>query len=51
VRYRPVKVGVFDLGKLSRDRDQLWAEAAVREAQGSIRLNRERWAEYGAASC
>jgi predicted P-loop ATPase len=33
VRYWPVKVGVFDLGKLSRDRDQLWAEAAVREAQ------------------
>ena len=28
----PVKVGVFDLGKLSRYRDQLWAEATVREA-------------------
>ena len=30
----PVRVGRFDLGRLRRDRDQLWAEAVVREAKG-----------------
>lgn len=45
-RYWPVEVGVFDLVKLKADRDQLWAEAAAREAKGeSIRLDSSLWAE------
>lgn len=45
-RYWPVEVGVFDLVKLKADRDQLWAEAAAREAAGeSIRLDSSLWAE------
>jgi predicted P-loop ATPase len=45
-RYWPIKIGVFDLVKLKQDRDQLWAEAAAREAQGvSIRLDRSLWEE------
>jgi predicted P-loop ATPase len=45
-RYWPVTIGVFDLVKLKADRDQLWAEAAAREAQGvSIRLDRSLWEE------
>jgi predicted P-loop ATPase len=45
-RFWPVAVGVFDLEGLRRDRDQLWAEAAAREASGvSIRLDRELWAD------
>jgi predicted P-loop ATPase len=49
-RYWPVRVGVFDVVNLRRDRDQLWAEAAVREsAPGeTIRLPEELW---GAATC
>jgi hypothetical protein len=40
----PVQVQRFDLDTLRRDRDQLWAEASVREAKGeSIRLRRELW--------
>jgi Virulence-associated protein E len=43
-RYWPVRVKQFDLAALRRDRDQLWAEAAVREAAGeSIRLDPELW--------
>jgi predicted P-loop ATPase len=39
-RFWPVAVGEFDLVGLKRDRDQLWAEAAHREAQGeTIRLD------------
>lgn len=38
-RFWPVRVGAMDLAALKRDRDQLWAEAAHREAEGaSIRL-------------
>ena len=43
-RYWPMVVGNFDLIGLKADRDQLWAEAAEREAQGvSIRLPQELW--------
>lgn len=34
-RFWPVKIERFDLPALSRDVDQLWAEAAVREAGGA----------------
>jgi hypothetical protein len=35
----------FDLAALARDLNQLWAEAAVREAAGaSIRLDQSLWA-------
>ena len=44
-RFLPVRVGVVDLKALRLDRDQLWAEAALREAQGaSIVLPQELWA-------
>lgn len=43
-RFWPVKVGRFDLDRLAADRDQLWAEAAHREAAGeSIRLDPALW--------
>jgi predicted P-loop ATPase len=43
-RIWPVRIGRFDLEALERDRDQLWAEAAAREASGaSIRLPQELW--------
>lgn len=43
-RYWPVRIVKFDLGALRRDRGQLWAEAATREAAGEpIRLARELW--------
>ena len=39
-RFWPVRVDRFDVAALRRDRDQLWAEAAVRERAGeSIRLD------------
>jgi hypothetical protein len=45
-RYLPVKVAMFDLEMLQRDRDQLWAEAANREVAGeSIVLPVELWDE------
>ncbi len=43
-RFWPVRIQRFDLGTLRRDRDQLWAEAAHREAAGdSIRLDPTLW--------
>jgi hypothetical protein len=43
-RFWPVRVKEFDIERLRKDRDQLWAEAAARESSGySIRLPRELW--------
>lgn len=43
-RFWPVRCGAFDLVSLAKDRDQLWAEAAAREAEGaSIRLDPSLW--------
>lgn len=45
-RFWPVEVQRCDAASLARDRDQLWAEAAHREAKGaSIRLDRELWSK------
>jgi hypothetical protein len=47
-RFWPIGVTGFDLVALARDRDQLWAEAAAREATGaSIRLDPELWGAAG----
>jgi predicted P-loop ATPase len=44
-RFWPFKVTQCDVDAVLRDRDQLWAEAVVREASGaSIRLPEELWA-------
>jgi predicted P-loop ATPase len=48
-RFWPVKVKKFDVDGIRRDRDQLWAEAAYREADGeSIRLDETLWTAAGA---
>jgi hypothetical protein len=47
-RFWPVKVQRFDVVGLTKDRDQLWAEAVVRERAGeSIRLPEELWTAAG----
>jgi predicted P-loop ATPase len=43
-RFWPISVGRFDVAWIQRHRDQLWAEASVREAAGeSIRLPEDLW--------
>jgi predicted P-loop ATPase len=45
-RFWPIRIKSFDLELLARDRDQLWAEAAAREAAGAnIRLDTKLWAK------
>lgn len=44
-RWWPMRTGQFDIVWVRENRDQLWAEAAMREAQGaSIRLSKDLWA-------
>jgi predicted P-loop ATPase len=43
-RFWPVRIVAFKIDKLKKDVDQIWAEAAAREAAGdSIRLDRKFW--------
>lgn len=43
-RFWPVEIQRFDAARLAADRDQLWAEASKREADGeSTRLDQSKW--------
>ena len=43
-RFWPVRIVRFDVAAIRRDRDQLWAEASLREASGAkIRLDESLW--------
>ena len=43
-RFWPIRTGQIDLDAVRRDRDQLWAEAAAKEARGaSILLPKDFW--------
>jgi predicted P-loop ATPase len=45
-RFWPIKVPVIDLAAIARDRDQLWAEAALGEATGeSLVIPEKLWPE------
>ena len=48
-RFWPVEIKKFDLKAVKRDRDQLWGEAAFRDALGleSIRMDAALWADAG----
>jgi predicted P-loop ATPase len=47
-RFWPVATGKIDISALRADRNQLWAEAAVREAKGeSIVLDEKLWSDAG----
>jgi predicted P-loop ATPase len=48
-RFWPVCVGVIDLSAVRRDRDQLWAEASVVEADGEpLVIGQELWGDVAA---
>ena len=47
-RFWPIKTGTINIEALEHDRDQLWAEAALRESEGtSLVLRRELWETAG----
>lgn len=49
-RFWPMRTGAIDVDKITKDRDQLWAEAVHVESKGgSLELKRELWADAGFA--